>query len=47
MVEMAPLVFRKCVQKGDRITLLYGNDDSLKQVLYLHRLIYNSRYPLA
>ena len=46
MVEMAPLVFRKCVQKGDRITPLYGNGDSLKQVLCIHRFICYSRYPL-
>ena len=47
MVEMALLLFRKCVQKGDRITPLYGNGDSMKQVLCLHRFICYSRYPLA
>ena len=44
---MAPLVIRKCVQKGDRVTSLYGDGDSLKQVLCLHHFICYSRYPLA
>ena len=31
MVEIAPLVFRKRVQKGDRITPLYFSGDSLNR----------------
>ena len=30
-VEMTSLAFRKCVQKGDRITSLYGSGDSLNR----------------